>query len=434
MMKIYGPVLCGALFKKKKETADTSGERARDREAEIRKRIVDDLRGREDALREREASIAAREEALERGRAELARKLAELAQSAGPPKNAPEKAREGAVPAQSAGPPKNAPEKVRGAAAPAPAASHARSVRELEHQMKGLEEELEKVRAVHRELAAQEKKKGEYLERLISYKTKGYSVKRLEAVIGKSPEEVDRAFRAFQKDIDVLVALEARCEGIDPLFAREAEALKALCTRPEAIGDVEKGLKELETKERAKKKLLMDRVGKWKADGFVVSRFERLEKASLGDLEEAVIRFDEDLGALRKLLERLSALGEPYAQESAPLRPWLKDPDHIQELEKAISRMERSPAGSRPVPAQQNASPANEAEAPAPPPDKDEETAKSLIAETEELIKDVNAAGTDPTAAENLLRMAKSFTRSKNFAKALEYAKKAHMTAIELRG
>jgi len=30
--------------------------------------------------------------------------------------------------------------------------------------------------------------------------------------------------------------------------------------------------------------------------------------------------------------------------------------------------------------------------------------------------------------------MARSFTRSKNFAKALEYAKKAHMTAIELKG
>jgi hypothetical protein len=413
MMKIYGLVLYGALFKKKKEPAGTSEERAKDRETEIRRKVVDDLRDREDALMKREAAIIAREEELERGRAELARRLQELAASASASRNAPQGAPAGAV--------------------PAPAAGQARSAREIEKHMKKLEEELEKVRAVHHELTAQERKKGEYLEKLISYKSNGYSVARLEAVMGKSPEEIDRAFRAYQKDIDRLVALAARCDGVDPVFAREAQALKALCTRPEAIGDIEKGLKDLETKERAKKKLLMDRVGKWNADGFVVSRFERLEEASLGDLEETVLQFDENLGALRKLGERLNALGESFAKDSAPLRPWLNDPDRIQDLEKAISRLEKSPAGSGPVPAEQNAGAANDAAAPASPPDKDEETVKSLIAETEKFIKELNTAGTDPTAAENLLRMARSFTRSKNFAKALEYAKKAHMTAIELK-
>ena len=52
---------------------------------------------------------------------------------------------------------------------------------------------------------------------------------------------------------------------------------------------------------------------------------------------------------------------------------------------------------------------------------------------SENLIGELDAAGIDPTAAANLLRMAKSFIRSKNFAKALEYAKKAHETALAIK-
>jgi hypothetical protein len=414
MNGIYGMVAFGALFKKKKEPAGISDERARDRETEIRKRLVDDLRGREDALRQREAAVVFREEELERGRAELARRLQELAARPHPQNVAPDVAGH--------------------AAAPAPSPGQAQSIRDLEKQMKVLEEQLEKVRAVHRELATQEKKKGEYLERLISYKTRGFSVGKLETIIGKGPEETEKAFRAFQKDIDTLVALAARCDRVDPVYSREAEALKALCTRPEAIGEVEKGIKELEAKERAKKKLLMDRVGKWRSEGFFTQRFDRLEVAPLGDLEEAVLQFDVELGVLRKLGKRLEMLGESYASDASTLRPLLNDPGRIGELEGALSRLEKGPPGSVLEPSVQDAG-ATDPGQPTPSPvlDKNEEEVKGMIAETEKMIAGLNASGTDPTAAENLLRMAKSFTRSKNFPKALEYARKAQQAAIELR-
>jgi len=406
-------VAFNALFKRKKEPPQATGA-ARDRESEIRKKVVDDLRGREDSLHEREAAVAAREERLEKDRAELARRLQELAAGAA---------------LQKAEPSKEAPAKE--AAPPAP---QGRSIRELEQHMKRLEEELEKVRAVHRELTALEKKKAEYLDRLISFKTRGFSVAKLEAAMGRPPEEAEKAFRAFQKDVDALVALAARCDRVDPVFSREAGALKALCTRPEAIADVEKGIRELEARELAKRRLLLDRVGRWKSEGYVTVRFERLEGATLGDLEEAILRFDSDIGALRKLGGRLDSLGEARAAEAAPLRPMLADPDRLNDLERAVSGLEKG------HPVDVKAAPANEAPAAAEEPpqtpaqlDPAEQEAKDIMAETEKLIAGLNSAGADPTSAENLLRMARSFARSKNFPKALEYAKKAHNSATTMK-
>ena len=381
-------VAFNALFKRKKEPPQATGA-ARDRESEIRKKVVDDLRGREDSLHEREAAVAAREERLEKDRAELARRLQELAAGAA---------------LQKAEPSKEAPAKE--AAPPAP---QGRSIRELEQHMKRLEEELEKVRAVHRELTALEKKKAEYLDRLISFKTRGFSVAKLEAAMGRPPEEAEKAFRAFQKDVDALVALAARCDRVDPVFSREAGALKALCTRPEAIADVEKGIRELEARELAKRRLLLDRVGRWKSEGYVTVRFERLEGATLGDLEEAILRFDSDIGALRKLGGRLDSLGEARAAEAAPLRPMLADPDRLNDLERAVSGLEKG------HPVDVKAAPANEAPAAAEEPpqtpaqlDPAEQEAKDIMAETEKLIAGLNSAGADPTSAENLLRMARS--------------------------
>ena len=417
MSGIYGMAAFGALFKKKKEPS--AGAAARDREDEIRKNVLDDFRGREDAIHAREAAVAAREERLEKERAELASRIQELAAGAATQRAAPAReARQKEAPARSA----------------APAASRGRSIRELEQHMKSLEEELEKARALHRELTALEKKRAEYLERLIGFKTRGFSVAKLEAAMGRPTDELDKAFRAFQKDVDTLVALAARCDRVDPFFSVEAGALKALCTRPEAIADVEKGIRELEARELAKRKLLMDRVGKWRSEGYVTARFERLEGASMGDLEEAILQFDADIAALRKLGARLDALGQAGAAQAAQIRPMLADPERLHELENALSRLERGqPAAVDAAGAGQPPAFIEEPDEPPAPTDPAEKEARDLIAETEKLIAGLDSAGTDPTSAENLLRMARSFARSKNFPKALEYAGKAHKAASTLK-
>jgi hypothetical protein len=55
------------------------------------------------------------------------------------------------------------------------------------------------------------------------------------------------------------------------------------------------------------------------------------------------------------------------------------------------------------------------------------------IAASEGIIKELETKNIDPSAASNLLKLAKSFTRSKNHAKALQYAKKARETAAAMR-
>ena len=404
-----GLIIGGALFKKKRMIFPPSGDESKTREAAIRKKVVDDYRSREDAIREREAALASRDEELKRNHAELAQRLQELAVSGGGPKGAPE------YPPSDGG-------------VPAPDAKSASTAKEQEQLIKKLEEELEKARARHREMALHERKKGEYLVRLMAYKSKGYSVARLQAVMGKDQAEMDRAFQAFANDINALGILAARCDAVDPDFRQDSEALKARCIRPEAIGEIEKGLRELEEKEGAKKKMLMDRVGKWRAEGFATSRFDKLKKPTIGDLEEAIIHFDEDIAMLRKLEERLSGLDKSLEKESFALRSRLKNPDGIRELEREIRALEQGSRAGRPdgripeAPAAE--SPASSAE---------EEAVKAQIAISENMINDLDAAGIDPTAAANLLRMARSFVRSKNFAKALGYAKKAQETASAMK-
>lgn len=326
MKGIEALILGGALFKKKKSTASQQGEDARAREAAIRKKVVDDYRDREDALRDKEAELVGREEELRRSHAELALRLQEAAVAGSGPG--------GPDPGQAeAGP---------GTFVVRPA----RTVQEHERLIRRMEAELAKARARFDEMVAQEKRKGEYTATLNEYRARGYVVARLEAATGKSIEEVHKAFELFAADLAKLPALAETCDAIDPVFAPEAAALKARCNDPDAVGTIEKGLAELGARVQAKRKVLMDRVGKWRAEGYVTTRFDGLQGAPLGALEEAVIKFDEDLGVLRLLNEKLNGLDKALALEAAGLRKRLFDPDNIPELEREVLALQQR-AGSQ---------------------------------------------------------------------------------------
>lgn len=326
MKGIEALVVGGALFKKKKPAAPPQGEDARAREAAIRKKVVDDYRGREDAIRDKEAELAGREEELRRSQAELALRLQEAAVAGSGP---------GGPYAGQAG-----------AGAGTFFVKHALTVEEQERLIRRMELELAKARARFDEMVAQERMKTEYIATLNEYRTRGYVVARLEAAMGKGIEEVQKAFELYAADLARLAAMAEKCDAMDPVFAPEAAALKARCNDPDAIRVVEKGLAELGARVEAKRRLLMDRVGKWRAEGYVTSRFDSLQGAPLGALEEAVIRFDDDLGVLRMFHEKLNGLDKALALEAAGLRKRLFDPDRIPELEREVLALQQR-AGSQ---------------------------------------------------------------------------------------
>ena len=560
MQKLYVLMLAGALFKKKVKENGHDGDDSRARERAIRDKVVDDLRGREDTLREREATVAAREEEHTRNSAEHARKMQELAVRESELRA---KYGEGGVPSRPEGHP------------PLPADSD-----HLEGQEKlvsALEHRLAGARAKHEELRRSSGAKNRLADTIAAYRSSGYLVGRLEKLGGLSASELEKALGQYEKDAAALSPLAARCDGIDRTLAKEADALRARCNDPDSIKEIERGIRELESRVEARRAELRKRVDRWKDDGYSVTRFGKLQDHGLGALEEAVTKFEEDLevlglftgkldsmdasarkGAarlvsllkdpdsiptlekeflalereagvrrhefmelfekwrregflveplekvlsadmpvlraaflkfeedvqrLKTLSERASRLDVSFTAQVAALNRDLRDPDKLHKLEITLKNLEeeaerkKSASARRPhvpppkvvaavtappvpgpkVPAAQTKEPApgpnqktpevetapsaqpapasapSVAEsAPAPQPGSEAELAQEIAA-SESLIKELEAGRIDPSAASNLLKLAKSFTRSKNLAKAIQYARKARETAAAMK-
>lgn len=575
MRPAYALMLGGALFKKKVKEDGHDGSDSKSREKAIREKVVDDLRGREDSLREREAALASREEEHGKKNAELALRLQELAVRE---RELKAKYSEGGVPAKAEGHPS------------LPADSD--HVDEQEKLVKVLEHRLAGARAKHEELRRATGARGRHADTIAAYRSSGYVVARLEKLEGLAASELEKALGLFEKDSAALAPLAARCDALDRAVAKEADALRARCNDPDAIPEIEQGIRELEARVEGRRAQLRKRVERWKDEGFSVARFDKLPNAGLDAMEDATTKFEEDLEVLRLFTEKLDALDATARKGAARLAPLLKDPDNIPALEKEFLALEReagirrqeflellekwqaegfrteplekvlsadfptmraaflkfdedvhrlksladraskldvsfatqvaalnrdlhdpeqlhklehtvrnleeeaekkkatspkrphvpppkvvSAAGAQPAPgpkapaadkepvhAPRHKAPAVETAPPAPVPEPKPATAETPvkphvapasaprtteaapapaggpeaelaaeIAASEGLIKELEAKNIDPSAASNLLKLAKSFNRSKNLAKALVYAKKAHDTAAAMK-
>ncbi len=554
MLPPYALVMTGALFKKKVKENGHDGTDAKSREKAIRDKVVDDLRSREDTLREREAAIASREREHGKKSAELALKLQELAVRETELKG---KYSDGGAPARPAGH-HNLP----------PDFDHPGDQEKL---VLALEQRLAGARARHEELRRSGTDR-RLQDTIAAYRTSGYVVSRLEKLHDLAAAELEKEITRFESDAAALGPLAARCDAIDRAAGKDAEAIRARCNDPDALADIERGLRELEKRVEARKAELRRRVDRWKGEGYSVARFGKFEDAGLGQLEDAVAKFEEDLEVLCLFAEKLDALDPSARKGAARLVPMLRDPDNIPALEKEFLELDKQagirrqeflelfekwksegfrveplekvlpselseirteflkfdedirrlralseraarldarfaprvagldrglhdpeqlrkmevavreledeaerleaaadqkprapsppkavaapgipPAPEKPPPPPPPPGPnppeaaphgrtrpapesaPGKAEAPPAQPGDAESEVKAEVAAAESAIKDLEARKVDPSAAANLLKLGKSFIRSKNFAKALQYAKKARDTAESMR-
>jgi DNA repair exonuclease SbcCD ATPase subunit len=320
-------LVMGALFKKK-VTPPPVDDKAREA---IRKK-VDDLREREDALREKEGALSAREEKVAAREAEMARRVQDIA------------AKENELKAKLKAVPDKAPEhKDKPTEAVPKKETLPGDATTLEGQgqvVKTLEERLEKARAHYNGLQAREERRKEFAAKLEEYRGLGISVARLEAVMTMDLEEIKTAFEVFETDLAALSGLVDRIDAVDRVFAQQADALKARCTDPDAIEEIEDGLKELENAAGNKRKEMLTKVEGWRNQGFSVARFEK-PPATLGEFEEAITHYEEDLEVLRMFGEKLDRLDKAFASDIDEIRKGLKDPDGISEMEQEILALEQ---------------------------------------------------------------------------------------------
>ncbi|MDD4934123.1 MAG: hypothetical protein PHO89_11755, partial [Methylacidiphilaceae bacterium] len=327
-MRTFNIILAsGSLFKKKIVQPTASDEKSKEA---VRKKI-DDLREREDAVREKEAALAAREEKVAAREGEIARRVQEIA------------VKESELKAQMKGPKEKAAE-----AAPRKETlpGDSNTVEGQSQVVKALEERLEKARAHYGELEAIEAKRKEFATKLEEYRSLGISVSRLEAVMKMDLGEIKSVFDVFETDLTSLQTLVDRIDAVDRVFAQQADALKARCTDPDAIEEIEAGLKELEKAAADKRKELLNKVEGWKNDGFSTVRFDK-PPASLGELEEAVTHYSEDLEVLRMFNEKLDTLDKAFETDIEEVRKGLMDPDRIAAIEQEILSLEQKIGSQR---------------------------------------------------------------------------------------
>ena len=324
MRHAYALALVGALFKKKVKENGHDGDDSKAREKAIRDKVVDDLRSREDTLREREAALAAREDEHGKKSAELALKLQELA------------VRESELRGKHGG----------GSAPAGPAGHHqlppdSDNIEEQEKLVKALEQRLAHARARHDGLRRAAGGRGRLADTISAYRSSGYVVARLEKLKDVSTDELEKALGRFEKDAAALGPLAARCDALDRAVTKEAGALRARCNDPDAISDIERGIRELEANVEARRSELRKRLDRWRGEGYAMARLDKMRDSGLVALEEAAAKFGDDLEVLRLFSEKLDALDASARQGAARLVPLLKDPDNIPALEKEFLALER---------------------------------------------------------------------------------------------
>ena len=241
--------------------------------------------------------------------------------------------------------------------------------------------------------------------------------------------------------------LEKRLGDIDPLFAAEVDVLRKDVSRSandlRMLDGIVTSIADLESREDAKREELLENLRRWKEYGLVVAPLETISAGSLADLDREFRKFASDVEKSNALLARLEKLQDVGASES--IRGKLKDPTVHAQVEQEIIALEAAASSKlrssttrererpaapttapTPAPAQSPSAATSPAPTPSPAaPAGGEEDVDTVILKADELLERAKKAGKDVNTPTNLLRLAKSFQRSKNVDKARQYAERA---------
>jgi DNA repair exonuclease SbcCD ATPase subunit len=273
----------------------------------------------------------------------------------------------------------------------------------------------------------------------------GFDVSRLEEAMEHDIKALMSEFSSFEAKLNRAKIILQKLDSLDPLFQQEIDTLKGKVKYLDHLDEVEEKVTELEEREEEKKKEFLEQLKGWQDKGYDVTRLENISSGNLANIETEFERYGQDIKQLETLAIRLKKLTNPKASK---LEPYLKRPDEVTRLEKAIEKLETMedevepaveppkpvPVEPRPVP-KPVAPPVEPKPTPPPPtPTGDlkpppagapiEDEAQYLIDLTDQLIERAKTMGKDVNTPNNLLRLAKSFMRSKNYDKAKQYAER----------
>jgi hypothetical protein len=275
--------------------------------------------------------------------------------------------------------------------------------------------------ALEKEFLELEKQAGirrqEFLELYEKWKAEGFRVEPLEKVLSGDLPSIKSAFLRFDEDIRRLRTLAERASKLDVSFATQVAGLNRGLHDPEQLHKMETAVKELEDESEKRK-------ASTRRPHAPPPKVVPLGKAAHGPAQPAAEKAPP-------------APKEPAAERHHPA-PKAPEAERVPPPPKAPPEPAAPKAPAPPAPVREAHAPAP-AEPPKAHPAQPQPAAgpeadvASEIAAAEAAIRELEAKKIDPAAASNLLKLGKSFNRSKNFAKAVQYARKAKETAEAMK-
>jgi hypothetical protein len=280
--------------------------------------------------------------------------------------------------------------------------------------------------------------------KIAGWAAEGFDVSRLEEALEHDIKALTTELSSFEAKLNRAKIILQKLDSLDPIFQKEIDVLKGKVKYLDHLDEVEEKVTELEEREEEKKKEFLEKLKGWQDQGYDVTRLENISSGNLANIQIEFERYGQDIKQLETLAVRLKKLTNPKASK---LEPYLKRPDEVARLEKAIEKLETMedevepeeppkpvPVEPKPVPKPVEPAVAPKPTPPPPTPTGDlkpppagapiEDEAQYLIDLTDQLIEKAKNMGKDVNTPNNLLRLAKSFMRSKNYDKAKQYAER----------
>ena len=225
-----------------------------------------------------------------------------------------------------------------------------RLVEELAQKIKARKEE-ELKRQHEQARKEKEAKLNSYRQRIAGWADKGYSTKRLDGLLEDPASDsivIEKKLSEYEQDIQKLLELRHALDAVrGESTEAEAKELDGLLLDPDALAAATAKVDALSERFYQKKtwqekqKALRARFDEYKQKGYKVARLEGVAERPLEEAEILFKSYEEDVGSLFKLWDRLRALDRSlFPDEWEQARQEMNDPDKVAEVQKAVEALE----------------------------------------------------------------------------------------------
>lgn len=223
-------------------------------------------------------------------------------------------------------------------------------VEELSQKINARKEE-ERKRLHERAMKEKQARLATYRQRIAGWADKGYSTKRFEGLLEDPDSDsiaIEGRLAEYDRDIQKLLELRKALDALRGVATEpELKELEGALLDPDAVAAAHSKVDELSERfyerktQQEKQMALRSRYEEYRQRGYKVARLEGVVDRPLSESEPVFASYEEDVGSLFKLWDRLRALDRSFfPEEWESARGRMNDPDKVAEVQRAVEALE----------------------------------------------------------------------------------------------